>query len=297
MLSNSELARALCALALATIMAARGRRKSSLSRSGAAAAFLVGFLTWVSSVRFGATLIIFYLTSTRATRYKAEQKRRIEDGYTSEGGNRSAGQVFASSLPAVSLSLFYVGTFRHDAPIMSTFPARSGILLMYLLFFAACAGDTFASELGIVLPKHSTKPVLITAPWRRVPRGTNGGVSWQGNIASAVGGLVMGAVYFLTGPEWSWSQMWLLVVGIVGGVVGSGLDSVIGAIAQASWLDTASGKVLKEVPDVGEEKDERYVHICGMDLLNGEMVNVMAGVVTTGLAPVLLRLFSVSYGR
>lgn len=280
---------------VAVTISRRGRRSQSLSPSGAVAAFLVGFLSWAASVRFGSTLIAFYLASTRATRFKAAEKARLEDGFSTTHGNRSALQVAASSLPAVVLAVCYFVAFRFDAPLTPTFPVRTALLLAYLLFFAACAGDTFSSEVGIVLPPPGSDPVLITRPWRRVPRGTNGGVSWQGTVASGVGGFVIGSVYYLTGPEWSLSQLWVVVVGVVGGVIGSLIDSVIGAMLQASWLDTVSGKVLKMAPKLEASKEERFRHVCGMDLLSGEMVNMAAAVATMAFAPLFAGLFAVEY--
>ena len=63
-----------------------------------------------------------------------------------------------------------------------------------------CAGDTWASELGTVLNislDSKEKPRLITQPWRHVPKGTNGGVSLVGSIASFAGGLVVGIAFYL----------------------------------------------------------------------------------------------------
>lgn len=200
MLHRGELLRGCCALAVATLMATRGLRSRSLAPGGAAAAFLVGFVTWSAALRFGVTLIAFYLLGTRTTRYGADIKSRVEDGFVAAAGNRGAAQVLASSLPAVVFSILYVVLFRYDAPITPAFPLRSTILLAYLLYFAACAGDTFSSELGIV--QAARDPMLITAPWRRVPRGTNGGVSAWGTLASGLGGLLMGCVFFATSPEY-----------------------------------------------------------------------------------------------
>ena len=63
-----------------------------------------------------------------------------------------------------------------------------------------CAGDTWASELGTVINLSSEKrsdPILVTNPWRKVPKGTNGGVSLVGLIASFGGGLAVGAAFYL----------------------------------------------------------------------------------------------------
>ena len=63
-----------------------------------------------------------------------------------------------------------------------------------------CAGDTWASELGTVLNislDSKQEPRLITQPWRHVPKGTNGGVSLVGFIASFAGGLVVGVAFYL----------------------------------------------------------------------------------------------------
>lgn len=282
------LARLPLALIIATALASRGRRKKSLSQSGAAAAFLVGFLSFLCSVRFGLTLLAFYLSSTRATRYRSDFKKLIEDGHSSETGNRSARQVLASSLPAVFIALIYLIRFKDDAPVSPHFVARSCLNLSFLLFFAACAGDTFSSEIGIAMPAYGKKPVLILAPWCIVPRGTNGGVTVEGTLASIFGGAVIGLTYFVVGPDYSVSQLWLVFVGALGGLVGSVVDSALGMLLQASWYDSASGRVLKDKPKVVANS---HRHICGANLLSGEAVNTLSAIITCMLSPLFLPLF------
>lgn len=288
-----EWGRPVIAFFLASALAVRGRRKRSLSEYGAVAAFLVGFLSFASSMRFGLTLVAFYMSATRATRYRAALKREIEDGYTNSTGNRSAKQVLASSLPGVLVGLLYVILFRYDAPISAMFKLRSSLNLAYLLFFSACAGDTFSSEIGIAMPGPGKQPVLVLAPWRSVPRGTNGGVTIEGTLASAFGGFIIGSTYFLAGPEYSYSQLWLVAVGTVGGFVGSLLDSIFGMFLQVSWFDTRSKKIIKSRPP---PKDDKFIElICGSDILSGEAINALSAVLTCGLTPLVLPWFRVHY--
>lgn len=56
--------------------------------------------------------------------------------------------------------------------------------------YAAAVADTWASELGIL---SKGQPVMITT-LRKVPHGTNGGVSVLGLVASTIGGMLIGAV-------------------------------------------------------------------------------------------------------
>lgn len=73
-------------------------------------------------------------------------------------------------------------------------------------------------------------------------QGTNGGVSWLGLLFSFLGGLVIGLFYYITilntvdtavlqlaAPQWP-----VIVVGGLGGLFGSILDSVLGATLQYS---------------------------------------------------------------
>jgi uncharacterized membrane protein len=56
------------AASVALLMARSGLEKKSLSRDGAAAAVSVGFLSMGASYRFGATLLLFYYSSSKLTK-------------------------------------------------------------------------------------------------------------------------------------------------------------------------------------------------------------------------------------
>lgn len=70
-----------------------GKRKKSLSPSGAAAAFVIGFLTMAAPLRtFRVSLIVFYLVGSRATKVGKALKDTLEEGHE-EAGYRDAMQV------------------------------------------------------------------------------------------------------------------------------------------------------------------------------------------------------------
>jgi uncharacterized membrane protein len=84
-------------LLIATLLAAHGLNKGSLSFSGAVAAFLVGYFHLACPLKlFGVSLIAFYLIGSRATKIKVQEKAKVEDGVEVSGkggGNRDAIQV------------------------------------------------------------------------------------------------------------------------------------------------------------------------------------------------------------
>ncbi|EGO23091.1 hypothetical protein SERLADRAFT_471800 [Serpula lacrymans var. lacrymans S7.9] len=87
-------------LGFATALSLHGLRSRSLSPSGAAAAFTVGFLTLAAPVRaIGISLIVFYLLGSRATKYGKKRKATLEDGYQA-AGYRTAWQVLCNSFTA-----------------------------------------------------------------------------------------------------------------------------------------------------------------------------------------------------
>ena len=77
----------------------------------------------------------------------------------------------------------------------------SVFMMAYIAHYACCNGDTWASELGIA--SNTLQPLLLVGVrpngspifFQRVPRGTNGGVSTVGTLASVAGGLLIGICF------------------------------------------------------------------------------------------------------
>jgi uncharacterized protein (TIGR00297 family) len=175
-------------------------------------------------------------------------KKQIEGVAFKPGGQRDWVQVMCNGGVALQLALLYsisVG-IGYDSPFdFSSMYTPTSIGSAYLGALACCNGDTWASELGSVLSKKDPFHVIL---WKRVPRGTNGGITLVGVAASFVGGAVVGAAYYLgvllgqydsilthvVPPQYN-----LILVGGVAGIVGSGIDSLLGATLQYSgWNET-----------------------------------------------------------
>ena len=150
-----------------------------------------------------------------------------------------------------------------------------GILASY----AAVCADTFSSELGIL---SRSPPRLITSlTLRKVPPGTNGGVTVAGLGAGLLGSAIIAAVGVIGSPfcdggleeqfwgwgnrdsnargswlrgsladkgteGWDWREKAFLFAAItVWGALGSLLDSFLGGWLQESVIDRKTGKVVE----------------------------------------------------
>ncbi len=115
--------RRVVALIVASLLSFHGLRKRSLSKSGAAAAFFVGFVSFAASMRMGIILILFYLTGSQLTKLGATWKAKLEESYVQEG-QRSWMQVFACSILATACAIAYTFIVGEDGYI--DFGATSG---------------------------------------------------------------------------------------------------------------------------------------------------------------------------
>jgi len=174
--------------------------------------------------------------------------------------------VLANSLVASILSLLHAYTLYKDPEVCYGWGGtlRDVLPIGIIANYAAVAADTFSSELGI-LSTH--EPRLITSPTlRRVPRGTNGGVTIWGLVAGFLGSLIVvtTALFFTPfcpayhGPDhvapsgleggttWGANEKLFLAIGLtIWGTLGSVLDSILGGLFQQSVKDTRTGRIVE----------------------------------------------------
>ena len=105
------------------------------------------------------------------------------------------------------------------------------LLVGFSASFAAKLADTFGSEIG---KRYGRTTVLITT-LRRVPPGTEGAVSLEGTLASAIGSLVMTAVVVALQLVPAGPVAWLVAAV---GLLATLLESLLGALLQerTPWL-------------------------------------------------------------
>jgi len=176
--------------------------------------------------RFGCAgvlvLLAFFLSGNLVTKYKYDRKAELG---VAEGnkGMRNINNVLGNGLSPVIFALLYAISCQ----------SQSGNTILLLGFSGAVAtacADTFSTEIG----QAEGNPKLITT-LKKVPVGTNGGVSLPGLGASMLGS---GLISLVTLAFWFDLQMTsrtvllLTCICLLSGFLGGIVDSLLGATVE-----------------------------------------------------------------
>ncbi|OTF83092.1 hypothetical protein BLA29_005109 [Euroglyphus maynei] len=304
--------RCILAILIPGLMAYRGLKRKTIDSSGAIAGIMIGMSVILSSYVGTVAFITCYLATSKATRFGDDIKRQFEPNFKS-GGQRNWIQVI-SNLGAANIALllrliwFGVGEIRLDF-LHSENYWNSWLLLSSLLSISAALGDTFSSELGPVFSGPNTQPLLITT-LRRVPRGTNGGVTIDGFVAACIGGFIIGLSSYLsiimfipTAGHWkqttshhiTWTtpQWPLLHFCLYSGLLGSTLDSLMGATLQYTGYDHHRRRIIEreqQIDPYGSTSDysSNLEHITGRDILDNHEVNLLMTIIMATIIPLII---------
>lgn len=318
--------RAAFAIPITLLLIIRSYRRQSLTPVGILAAGLTAIVHSLHPSALPFTLLCaFFLLGTTATKVKHDVKATLtlsSSGSSGGEGPRTSIQVFANSGCASLLVLCHVwlygaNTTTAEGACFGEGEKSSGrtadlLLLGIMANYAAVTADTLSSELGIL---SKSKPVLITT-LRTVPPGTNGGVTFAGLLAGIAGSAAISAtslvfLNFCNGANNPQRlQTFLVLTGL--GTAGTLLDSLLGAILQASVVDRRSGKIVegiggakvltrptphhpssqdrvatsapsheKKPSDSWKKGEESRVICSGRDLLDNNQINfLMAGIMS-----------------
>jgi len=202
-------------------------RAKTADLSGLFSAALVGIILLVFAAPQGPQwfliMLTFFILGSSATKYKYEYKKRIgvEQGKSGARGYRN---VFANGIIAAAAAVLF-GVFQQPL-----------FVVMYVGCVATAAADTLASEIGVT----GGIPRLITT-FRKVPIGTNGGITLIGEMVALIGGFIVSVVAMLLNvitPQ-------MMVICTITGFVGTNIDSVIGAtLENKGFLGNAGTNLL-----------------------------------------------------
>ena len=242
---------------LAIIIAFGAYKAHSLNKSGAFAAAFIGTIIFgLGGWQWTVVLLTFFITSSALSRMFKKRKQGLNEKY-SKGDQRDAGQVFGNGGLATAFVLIH-----------AIYPESNIGWIGFAASLAAVNADTWATELGVLNP---TPPRMITNPMNRVEKGTSGGVSLFGTLASLLGGLVIALVASASTGQW-----FLIPYITIAGLAGSLFDSFLGATVQAMYFCPTDNKETERHPlhTCGTET----VHIRGWKWLTNDWVNFACGV-------------------
>lgn len=179
-----------------------------LTWRGTFAAGVIAFFIWSTrGFAWIAVLTLFFVVSAAATKWKYKRKERAGTAEARKG-RRSIENVLGSSYAPL---LFVV--FAHPVGFLAS--------------VSAALSDNLASEIGSL-----SKNVRLITNLKRVPVGTDGGISLLGEVASFVGAGLVAATASILGIEDP------VQIGIIWacGFLGSQFDSVLGATLERKGI-------------------------------------------------------------
>ncbi|MFB6112018.1 MAG: TIGR00297 family protein [Halobacteriaceae archaeon] len=189
---------------------------------------VTGVLLGVLAVVLGgfwwfAILFTFFGVGGLSTKYGYE--RKLERGVAEEdGGARGSGNVLGNSLAAiVALLLFAAQPRLPVGPLVFQFAFAGSV--------ATALGDTLSSEIGGLFDG----PRLLTS-LEPVEPGTDGAITWQGELAGVIGTGIIGGLAALAFG----SGVVGIAVTMLGGFTGMTTDSLVGATLEGERIGNQS---------------------------------------------------------
>jgi uncharacterized protein (TIGR00297 family) len=263
------LLRLLLGLLLSTLLGYAGYARRSLSGSGVLGAVLVGTIIFgLGGPAWGALLVVFFVSSSALSHFKEAGKATVAEKF-SKGSRRDLAQALANGGVGVLAAL---GSALWPHP------------LWWVGFVGAMAtvnADTWATELGVL---SRSAPRLVTTG-QSVEPGTSGAVTATGTLAALAGAALIGLVaagFDLFAGRPAGQVATLLLLAAIGGLLGSLLDSLLGATVQAIYCCDACRK----------ETERHPLHTCGAPTrrvrgwrwMNNDWVNFISSAGGAGVA-------------
>jgi uncharacterized protein (TIGR00297 family) len=230
-----------------------------LTVGGGIAATFVGGAAMLAGRGWIVLLLFFFITSSALSHWRVAERARAVGAMLEKGSRRDAAQVLANGL------VFAL------AAILSSYGNVEAWQAIGAGAIAAATADTWSTEIGTVL---GGTPRMITTG-QVVQPGTSGGVTIAGLVSAFTGSLLAASVALLV----RWGTPIHAVA--IGGVVGSLVDSLLGAIAQERrWCDACGVGTERRIHNCGTATAHRG-GLTGFDNDVVNLVSIIAGAVVT----------------
>jgi len=216
----------LFAFLLAFLIAVISYKLRFLSLNGSVGTFMLAVVIFgVGGWKWTVPILAFFVLSSLISKIGKERRKKF-DLIFEKSSTRDIYQVFANGGIAGVVALIY-----HFYP-------SEIFYYVYLATVSSATFDTWATEIGTLL---LSKPRLITN-LKQVEPGTSGGVSIKGTFGGIIGSIVI----FASATFWiKWELVKLLIV-VVAGLIGSFVDSFLGATLQAQYKCKVCGKITEK---------------------------------------------------
>ena len=189
-----------------------------MTKGGWISAGVLGSILWgCFSWQGWSSVVIYLLLGSLVTKigYKFKNEKGIAE---KRGGKRGPGNVWGSAATGLFFAIMVKLNFTNLVFYKIGFAAS----------FAAKLADTFGSEIG---KRFGRNTYLITS-FRKVERGTEGGISLEGTAASALGALFMSLIMFILNII---STKYQFLIVAISGFLATISESFIGAKFQDKY--------------------------------------------------------------
>jgi len=181
--------------------------------AGVLGSILWGCLSWQGWI----SVVIYLLFGSLVTKigYKFKNQKGIAE---KRGGRRGPENVWGSAATGLFFAIMVKLNFANFIFYKIGFAAS----------FSAKLADTFGSEIG---KRFGSDTYLITS-FRKVDRGTEGGISLEGTIASLLGAIFMSSIMLILSIITTKNQF---IIVLISGFLATIFESIIGAKFQEKY--------------------------------------------------------------
>lgn len=223
-----------------------------LSITGAVSTFVLAFIIFgLGQYKWTIPILSFFIFSSVISKVR-KLINPSADKYSVRKGKRDHIQVFANGGIPVILILIY------------QLQSSELIYIAYVSAIAAVCSDTWSTEIGTMV---KTKTINIFN-LQEIEQGLSGGVSINGFLGAVIGSFLI----TVSAIPWLNNLSVVMLIIFLSGILGSLIDSILGASIQAKYKCNICGDITETLIHCGEKTYKKS----GVKWINNDVVNFAA---------------------